>query len=90
MSFFGHAIVGDSPVRLLVPLLGPQNDFKRGKGRGKMGKRRGTRGNIEEMLLTYFKLKLNIMKVTRLLGFRSWDWIVLQNDGEGKKDGKLS
>ena len=39
------------------------------------------------MLLTYFKLKLNVVKVTRLLGFMSWDWIVLLNDGEGKKDG---
>ena len=56
----------------------------------KREKRRGKRGNIEEMLLSYLKLKLNILKVTRLLGFLSWDRIVLQNDGQGKKDGKLS
>ena len=77
---------GSSPVLLLAPLWGPQNE----ENRFKKGKKEEKRGNIEEMLLTYFKLKLNIIKVTRLLGIRSWDWIVLQNDKEGKKDGKLS
>ena len=77
MSFFGNAIAGDSPVR----------PCKQGRIILKRGKREGKRGNIEVMLLIYLKLKVNIIKVTQLLRFLSWDWIVLQNDGEGKKDG---
>jgi hypothetical protein len=87
MSSFGHAIAGDSPVR---PCEQGEYFSKGEKGERKKRNGREKRGNIEEMLFTYLKLKLNIIKVTRLLGFLSWDWIVLQNDGEGKKDGKLS